>query len=322
MRLCVNSRYSGHYSRDMGDSTAPICKVPVAGEAMELPTAADNTLFMTTLQSSYPGATGMKYKNPKTGALRAVAVDATGTKLLPPADGWDDKVFTVITSNSRVCLGSDVSVKRRKMGTSDGESDSDGEGRVGRKRPVAAPVARRPVDLIVLGVNYKTTDEGFKKYFEAFGTVSFAEIKRTSEGSSKGFGFVQMSTLEEQDKVLATANHMLDGRRCEVRIPDQRVSGYPSASRAVIFVGRLAEKITEDTLREFFDKEAKQLIDAAAVTDVFIPRPFRGFAFVTFTHSEVADRIFVNRLSPSNGENSWLKKELTYVTRQMGSPTH
>ncbi|VDM84979.1 unnamed protein product [Strongylus vulgaris] len=71
------------------------------GEAMELPTASDNTLYMTTLQATYPGATGMKYKNPKTGALRAVAVDATGTKLLPPADGWDDKVFTVITSNSR-----------------------------------------------------------------------------------------------------------------------------------------------------------------------------------------------------------------------------
>ncbi|VDM51901.1 unnamed protein product [Angiostrongylus costaricensis] len=71
------------------------------GEAMELPTAPDNTLFMTTLQSSYPGATGMKFKNPKTGALRAVAVDASGTKLLPPSDGWDDKVFTVITSNAR-----------------------------------------------------------------------------------------------------------------------------------------------------------------------------------------------------------------------------
>lgn len=51
--------------------------------------------------------------------------------------------------------------------------------------------------------------------------------------------------------------------------------GPASASRAVappktlvnkIFVGRLAEKITEDTLREFFDKEAKQLIDAAAVS--------------------------------------------------------
>ncbi|KAK6022297.1 hypothetical protein OSTOST_12012 [Ostertagia ostertagi] len=162
-----------------------------SGDAMELPTSEDNTLFMTTLQSSYPGATGMKYKNPKTGALRAVAVDATGTKLLPPLDGWDDKVFTVITSNARV-----------------------------DREPASS---RRPVDLIVLGVNYKTTDEGFKKYFESFGTVSFAEIKRTSEGSSKGFGFVQMSTLEEQDKVLATACHMLDGRRCEIRIPDQKV---------------------------------------------------------------------------------------------------
>ncbi|KHJ93400.1 hypothetical protein OESDEN_06690 [Oesophagostomum dentatum] len=280
-----------------------------SGEAMELPTAPDNSLYMTTLQATYPGATGMKYKNPKTGALRAVAVDATGTKLLPPADGWEDKVFTVITSNSRSDRGSDVSVKRRKIGTSDGESDSDGEGRVGRKRAADSreaaepPVPRRPVDLIVLGVNYKTTDEGFKSYFEAFGTVVFAEIKRTPEGSSKGFGFVQMSTVEEQDKVLATANHMLDGRRCDVRIPEQRVKhdgNTPGGSRTVVppktlvnkvFVGRLSEKIEDETLRKFFDKEAKRIVDSASVTDVFIPRPFRGFAFITFTHSEVADRL-------------------------------
>ncbi|KAK6055701.1 hypothetical protein COOONC_06794 [Cooperia oncophora] len=149
---------------------------------MELPTAPDNSLFMTTLQASFPGATGLKYKNPKTGALRAVAVDATGTKLLPPADGWDDKVFTVITPSARADKGSDVSVKRRKIGSSDGESDSDGEGRVGRKRAADRDLVneRQPVDLIVLGVNYKTTDEGFKKYFETFGPVSFAELKRSN----------------------------------------------------------------------------------------------------------------------------------------------
>ncbi|VDM65700.1 unnamed protein product [Strongylus vulgaris] len=199
----------------------------------------------------------------------------------------------------------------RAIGTSDGESDSDGEGRIGRKRAADSreaavaepPIPRRPVDLIVLGVNYKTTDEGFKSYFEAFGTVVFAEIKRTPEGSSKGFGFVQMSTVEEQDKVLATANHMLDGRRCDVRIPDQRHDAHgntPGGSRTVVppktlvnkvFVGRLSEKIEEQTLRDFFDKEAKQIVESASVTDVFIPRPFRGFAFITFTHSEVADRL-------------------------------
>ncbi|VDL63898.1 unnamed protein product [Nippostrongylus brasiliensis] len=103
-----------------------------------------------------------------------------------------------------------------------------------------------------------------------------------------------MSTLEEQDKVLATAAHMLDGRRCE----DPRAQA--AAGRVVvpqktlvnkIFVGRLNEKITDEVLRDFFDKEAKQIIDTASVTDVFIPRPFRGFAFVTFTHAEIADRM-------------------------------
>uniref|UniRef100_A0A1I7WZZ1 TDP43_N domain-containing protein n=1 Tax=Heterorhabditis bacteriophora TaxID=37862 RepID=A0A1I7WZZ1_HETBA len=71
------------------------------GEAMELPTSPDNSLFMTTLQSTFPGATGLKYKNPKTGASRAVAVDTTGTKLLPPIDGWDDKIFNLIMASSR-----------------------------------------------------------------------------------------------------------------------------------------------------------------------------------------------------------------------------
>lgn len=64
------------------------------------------------------------------------------------------------------------------MGDSDGEEDSDGEGRHGRKRLLeSGPRERRPVDLIVLGVNYKTTDETFKTYFEQFGGVSFAEVR-------------------------------------------------------------------------------------------------------------------------------------------------
>ncbi|VDO69885.1 unnamed protein product [Haemonchus placei] len=282
------------------------------GDPMELPTAQDNSLSMATLQASYPGATGLKFKNAKTGALRAVAVDSSGTKMLPPLDGWDDKVFVVIFSNTRaervrearkVCLGSDVSVKRRKIGTSDGDSDSDGEGRVGRKRAADArdqPVMpRRPVDLIVLGVNFKTTDEDFKKYFETFGTVVFAEIKRNADGSSKGFGFVQMSSVEEEDKVMGFCDHMIDGRRCEIRFPDQKhtdssANPYGPPRKTLvnkIFVGRLTEKITEETLRDFFNKEAKQVKEAAAVTNILIPRPFRGFAFVTFTHAEVADRM-------------------------------
>lgn len=33
-----------------------------------------------------------------------------------------------------------------------------------------------------------------------------------------------MATLEEQEKVVNAGKHELDGRRCEVKVPDQRVS--------------------------------------------------------------------------------------------------
>ena len=42
-------------------------------EPLELPTnIEDNTLGLTTLTHAFPGATGLKYKNPATGATRAL----------------------------------------------------------------------------------------------------------------------------------------------------------------------------------------------------------------------------------------------------------
>lgn len=62
------------------------------------------------------------------------------------------------------------------MDDSDDEEDSENEGRLGRKRaPESNPIVR-PVDMVVLGISYKTTDEGFKEYFETFGSVVFAEV--------------------------------------------------------------------------------------------------------------------------------------------------
>lgn len=47
-----------------------------------------------------------------------------------------------------------------------------------------------------------------------------------------------------------------------------------------IFVGRCTEDITTDELRQFF-------MQYGEVTDVFIPKPFRAFAFVTFADDQV-----------------------------------
>ena len=48
-----------------------------------------------------------------------------------------------------------------------------------------------------------------------------------------------------------------------------------------VFVGRCTEDMTVDDLRQFF-------IQYGEVTDVFIPKPFRAFAFVTFADDAVS----------------------------------
>lgn len=48
-----------------------------------------------------------------------------------------------------------------------------------------------------------------------------------------------------------------------------------------VYVGRCSEDMTDDDLRTYFSQFGE-------VTDVFMPRPFRAFAFVTFANPDVA----------------------------------
>lgn len=58
---------------------------------------------------------------------------------------------------------------------------------------------------------------------------------------------------------------------------------YPIGLRK-LFVGRLTEDVTAEDLRTYFSKFDE-------VTDVFVPKPFRGFAFVTMVHPDVAGKL-------------------------------
>jgi len=51
-----------------------------------------------------------------------------------------------------------------------------------------------------------------------------------------------------------------------------------------VFVGRCTEEMTADDLRSYFNKFGE-------VVDVFIPRPFRAFAFVTFSDADIAQAL-------------------------------
>ncbi|KOB64688.1 TAR DNA binding protein-like protein [Operophtera brumata] len=127
-----------------------------------------------------------------------------------------------------------------------------------------------------------TGEDAVRDYFAAFGDLLMVQVKRDAKsGLSKGFGFVKFASYEAQLRALGR-RHMIDGRWCDVRIPNGKDGG--AAAHRKVFVGRCTEALSADDLREYFAHFGQ-------VTDVFVPRPFRAFSFVTFLEPEVAQSL-------------------------------
>ncbi|KAG6461998.1 TAR DNA-binding protein 43-like [Manduca sexta] len=209
-------------------------------EPIELPTEEDGSLLLSTVSAQFAGACGLKYR--ASGRLRGVRL--VDERLSPPAEGWPAHRYWCAF-------------------------------------PRIDPPPPRPrcSDLIVLGLPWKTGEEAVREYFGAFGELLMVQVKRDARtGLSKGFGFIKFAEYEAQVRALGR-RHMIDGRWCDVRIPNGK-EGAAAAHRKV-FVGRCTESLTADDLREYFAAFGQ-------VTDVFVPRPFRAFSFVTFLDPEVA----------------------------------
>uniref|UniRef100_A0A2I2Z0J2 RRM domain-containing protein n=1 Tax=Gorilla gorilla gorilla TaxID=9595 RepID=A0A2I2Z0J2_GORGO len=107
------------------------------------------------------------------------------------------------------------------------------------------------VKIFALSLFFLLWKQDLKEYFSTFGEV-------------QGFGFVHFMEYETHVKVMSH--------------PDE-----PLRSREV-FVGRCTEDMTADELWQFFCQYKE-------VVDVFIPKPFRAFAFVTFAVDQIAQSL-------------------------------
>lgn len=63
-------------------------------ENTEVPIGKDGTLNLTTVQALFPGAIGLKYKNPDTGNMRSL-VSEDGA-LVSPEGGWGEHVYLAV----------------------------------------------------------------------------------------------------------------------------------------------------------------------------------------------------------------------------------
>uniref|UniRef100_A0A2K5PDI2 TAR DNA-binding protein 43 n=1 Tax=Cebus imitator TaxID=2715852 RepID=A0A2K5PDI2_CEBIM len=161
-----------------------------------------------------------------------------------------------------VCVVNYPKDNKRKM------DETDASSAVKVKRAV-----QKTSDLIVLGLPWKTTEQDLKDYFSTFGEVLMVQVKKDLKtGHSKGFGFVRFTEYETQVKW------------CDCKLPNSKQSADELLRSRKVFVGRCTEDMTEDELRQFFSKYGEAM-------DVFIPKPLRALAFVTFADDQIAQSL-------------------------------
>lgn len=229
-------------------------------EPIELPVEEDGTLMLTTVSAQFPGCCGLKYRHPETTTIRGIRL--RDGRLFPPPEGWGNLLY--------IC--SFPKESKRKAGENSESSSSKNK----RNDNLCS-------DLIVLGLPWKATEQTVREYFEKFGDVLMAQLKRDPKtGMSKGFAFIRFASYTSQMRVLAQ-RHMIDGRWCDVRIPNSK-EGSVASMPCKVFVGRCTEDLSANDLREYFSQFGE-------VTDVFIPKPFRAFSFITFLDPEVAQSL-------------------------------
>lgn len=228
------------------------------GEPIELPVEKDNTIFLSSVSAQFPGACGLKYRYQESQTMRGLKL-VDGTLYLPTQNqDWKESLYIVVYPKDN----------KRKMEDEDGNSYRS-------KR-----LAQKCTDLIVLGLPWKVTESDLRTYFTTYGELTVVLIKRDGNGKSKGYGFIRFSSYEAQQSALKK-RHMIEGRWCDVKIPHSKEEGNASPK---IFVGRINETMTKDEIKTHFEQYGE-------VEDVYIPTPFRSFAFVTFADPSIAQSL-------------------------------
>ena len=133
-------------------------------------------------------------------------------------------------------------------------------------------------DMILLGMKPTTTEAEVREYFADKATLLLCQMKK-SKDSMTSYAFVKFDD-KEVERTLRRQKHMIDGRECTLKIPDSQANHGQRGDRKV-YVSYHDETLSKDEMRVHFEQFGE-------VEDVFVPTPWRHFAFVTFSSASVA----------------------------------
>ncbi|KAM0331802.1 hypothetical protein ACHAPQ_005984 [Fusarium lateritium] len=138
--------------------------------------------------------------------------------------------------------------------------------------------------MFIGGLNWETTDQSLRDYFEQFGEVVECTVMRdSSTGRSRGFGFLTFKDAKTVNIVMVK-EHFLDGKIID---PKRAIPRDEQEKTSKIFVGGVSQETTDQEFKEYFAQFGR-VVDATLMMDKDTGRP-RGFGFVTFENEAGVD---------------------------------
>jgi len=156
-------------------------------------------------------------------------------------------------------------------------------------------MSRDEPKLLVRQINFKSTEEGLKEYFTQFGEVREVQLKKNHDGTSRGFGFIVFSDPAHIDTALEVAEHKIDDK---VVICSRAKSLSDKMRTRKLFIGGLPAALTEDHLREYFEKYGP--IDNFQFVMNKQTNIRKAFCFIEFRDEETVEKITEGKIPPNS----------------------
>jgi RNA recognition motif-containing protein len=110
--------------------------------------------------------------------------------------------------------------------------------------------------VFVSNLDFKVDEDKLRESFSQFGSITDIRLVKNYKGLSKGFGYIQYSSIEAKRRALANDRLKIDGRPAFVNEVGKKKEFQfkDSIEKNKLFVSGLSQNVSEEDLRNVFSK--------------------------------------------------------------------